>query len=93
MHPQCINDLSFWIPKNFSSSDFYDLVRLVGGDVVEQVSLVDVFTHPKHQRTSHCYRIVYRHNEKTFTNEEVNTIHTTISDAAATQLGVEVRNK
>lgn len=42
-YPQCTNDLSFWLPAeltiaNFSSNDFYEIVREVGGDIVEQVS-------------------------------------------------------
>lgn len=38
-YPQCINDISFWLPSDvkYSSNDFYDLVRTVGGDLVEQV--------------------------------------------------------
>ena len=40
-YPQCINDLSFWLPSGgddeYSENDFYDLVRSVGGDVIEQV--------------------------------------------------------
>ena len=37
--PQCINDISFWLPKNtdFDPNDFYDLVRDKGGNFVEQV--------------------------------------------------------
>ena len=36
--PQCINDLSFWVPnEQFDSNDFYEIVRDVGGDIVEQV--------------------------------------------------------
>lgn len=39
IYPQCHNDISFWLPKDvqFSPNDFYDLVRSVGGDLVEQV--------------------------------------------------------
>jgi phenylalanyl-tRNA synthetase alpha chain len=39
IYPQCINDISFWLPKDgyYTSNDFYDLVREVGGDNVEQV--------------------------------------------------------
>lgn len=41
-YPQCANDLSFWLPDNvsveqFSVNDFYDLVRNVAGDMIEQV--------------------------------------------------------
>lgn len=38
--PQCSNDVSFWLPdgtKDFAENDFYDLVRDVGGEFIEQV--------------------------------------------------------
>lgn len=89
--PQCINDISFWIPAQFDSNDFYDLVRTIGGDLVEQVELVDNFTHPKKKRTSHCYRITYRHMEKTLTQEEVNSVHKIIEDESRKQLNIEIR--
>ena len=38
-YPPCSNDLSVWLPESgYSAADFYDLVRSVGGDMVEQVS-------------------------------------------------------
>ena len=41
-YPPCVNNLSFWLPpgsaKEYSENDFYDLVRSVGGDIIEQVS-------------------------------------------------------
>lgn len=45
LYPQCTNDISFWLPDNvtidsFVSNDFYDLVRDIGGDIIEQVSHV-----------------------------------------------------
>lgn len=41
IYPQCINDISFWLPKDgdYTSNDFYDLVRDIGGDTVEQVGI------------------------------------------------------
>lgn len=44
-YPQCTNDMSFWLPSHltidtFMSNDFYDLVRDVGGDIIEQVCLL-----------------------------------------------------
>ena len=63
----------------------------MGGDLVEQVHLVDEFHHPKKQRTSHCYRLVYRHMEKALKQEEVNTVHKQIETEASQTLQVELR--
>ncbi|XP_053103725.1 phenylalanine--tRNA ligase, mitochondrial isoform X2 [Hemicordylus capensis] len=46
-YPPVINNISFWLPsEKYSQNDFYDLVRTIGGDVVENVSLIDEYTHP-----------------------------------------------
>lgn len=91
-YPQCINDISFWLPDrgSFSPNDFYDLVRSIGGDLVEQVSLIDDFTNKKGRR-SNCFRIVYRACDRTLTQAEVNEIHKAIENTAASDLHVEIR--
>ncbi|XP_076999883.1 phenylalanine--tRNA ligase, mitochondrial isoform X1 [Tamandua tetradactyla] len=46
-YPAVINDISFWLPsENYTENDFYDLVRTIGGDLVEKVDLIDKFEHP-----------------------------------------------
>ncbi|XP_072317879.1 phenylalanine--tRNA ligase, mitochondrial [Eucyclogobius newberryi] len=91
--PPLHNDISFWLPDSgsFSQNDFFDLVRSVGGDLVERVTLVDSFTHPKTGRRSECYRIVYRHMERTLTQEEVRLTHAEIEKTAERDLDVEGR--
>lgn len=42
--PQCKQDISFWLPDkmqhdDFAVNDFYDLVRNIAGDIVEQVRI------------------------------------------------------
>ncbi|XP_033226226.1 probable phenylalanine--tRNA ligase, mitochondrial [Belonocnema kinseyi] len=93
IYPQCNNDLSFWLPQDvsYSSQDFYDIVREIGGDTVEQISLIDQFTHPKTKRTSHCYRIVYRHLERVLRQEEVNKIQQEIEKSLQDRLSVVIR--
>ena len=97
--PQCTNDLSFWLPHevsdtqdvSFEPNDFYDLVRSIGGDLVEQVYLIDEFYDPKKKRKSHCYRIVYRHMEQPLRQEDVNKIHAEIEHAVASKFFAEIR--
>lgn len=92
-YPQCSNDMSFWLDDAdaFAANDFYDAVREVAGDVVEQVTLRDRFVHPKTGRTSLCFRIVYRHMERTLTQAEVNELHVEIEEVVKRTFGVEMR--
>ncbi|XP_053458292.1 phenylalanine--tRNA ligase, mitochondrial isoform X2 [Nycticebus coucang] len=91
-YPAVINDISFWLPsENYAENDFYDLVRTIGGDLVEKVDLIDKFEHPKTHKTSHCYRITYRHMERTLSQTEVGHIHQAVQEAAVQLLGVEGR--
>lgn len=90
-YPQCINDISFWLPEDYEENNFYALVRDIGGNIIEQVYIIDDYFHPKKKRRSHCYRIVYRHLEKTLSQKEVNDIHLQIEAAVVKQLGGEIR--
>ena len=89
--PPCFKDISFWLPREFSDNDFFEVVRSIGGDLVEKVEMVDKFIHPKTQRESRCYRITYRSMDRTFTNEEINLIQAKLRDTVSHQLGVELR--
>ncbi|CAK9830447.1 Probable phenylalanine--tRNA ligase, mitochondrial [Anthophora retusa] len=93
IYPPCKSDISFWLPedKHYSSNDFYDLVREVGGDRIQQVVLKDEFIHPTTKRLSHCYRITYRHMERTLSKLEVNNIHKQIKQQVSEKLHVKVR--
>ena len=92
-NPSCVNDISFWLPDDseYSENDFYDIVRSLGEDLVEQVHLFDTFFHPKMKKMSHSYRITYRHMDKTFRQEEVNKIHAKIEEAVVSSLRVTIR--
>lgn len=92
--PQNIMDLSFWLLDKqtiFSPNDFYDMCRTIGGDLIEQVRLIDVFTHPKTKKISHCYRLIYRATDRVLTNDEVNKIHRKIAKTCEEEFHVELR--
>lgn len=75
----------------FHENDIMEIVRNVAGDSVEDVSLVDEFTHPKTGRKSLCYRIVYRSLERTLTGEETNALHENVRGELVKRFGVELR--
>lgn len=103
-HPECYKDVSFWLRStsaaggntkanthDFHENDVMEIIRSVAGDTVEDVKLVDEFTHPKTGRKSMCYRINYRSLERTLTNLETNKLHDEVTSALVEKLGVEIR--
>jgi phenylalanyl-tRNA synthetase alpha chain len=44
--PSCYKDVSFWLPQSFHVNDLNEMVRDIGGDLVEEMVLIDEFTHP-----------------------------------------------
>lgn len=89
--PPCNKDISFWCSEIFTENDFCEIVRENGGDLVETVTLLDEFTNPKLGKTSKCYRIVYRSNDRVLTNEEINAIQSVVIERVSTDLKVEIR--
>ncbi|KAJ5322459.1 hypothetical protein N7452_010748 [Penicillium brevicompactum] len=103
-HPACYKDVAFWLPPAavtggsaaggavpFHENDVMEIVRGIGGDLVEDVTLIDEFTHPKNGRKSMCYRINYRSLERTLTNEESNELNLKVREKLVGELGVELR--
>lgn len=93
-YPPCKKDLSFWLPNDpalFHVNDLNEVIRTVGGDLVEQVELMDEFVHPHTHRISHCYRIVYRSMDRSLTNEEIDAVQELVRQRVAAEIGAELR--
>ena len=91
--------MAFWLPEdadyggesNSIENNLCELIKDVGGDLVEEVKLIDEFTNPKIGKTSNCYRISYRSMERSLTNEEINALQDTTRDRVVEELKVELR--
>ena len=104
-YPACYKDVSFWLrsssssagggirsnAQDFHENDVMEIVRDVGGDLVEDVKLHDEFNHPVSGRKSLCYRINYRSLERTLRNEEADALHEEVRRMLVDRLGVELR--
>lgn len=92
--PPIIRDISFVVPSDFVPNNYFDLIRDLGGDLVEEVTLLDKYENESKfgaGKISYTYRIVYRSNERTLTNEEIAPIQEKIARETQRQLQAEIR--
>lgn len=92
--PPITRDISFVVDKIFMPNNYFDLIRDLGGDLVEQVELLDKYENEKKfgkDKVSYTYRVVYRSNERTLTIEEIDPIQAKIYQETARQFGAELR--
>ncbi len=76
-YPKAERDISFVVDKSFVPNDYFDLIREIGKDLVEEVSLSDKYENEEKfgkDKISFTYHIVYRSPEKTLTSEEIDQI-------------------
>jgi phenylalanyl-tRNA synthetase alpha chain len=92
--PPIVRDISFIVGKEFIPNDYFDLIRDIGGDLVEEVSLLDKYENAAkfgEGKMSYTYRTVYRSIERTLTTEEINPIQENIIAETKKQFSASVR--
>ena len=93
-YPPAVRDISFVVAKGFIPNDYFDLVREVAGDLVEQVVLIDTYENEQKLgagKVSYAYRITYRSIDRTLTTGEVNMLHTKLEKATAENFSAAIR--
>jgi phenylalanyl-tRNA synthetase alpha chain len=93
-YPSITRDISFVVKKDFVPNNYFDLIRDIGGELVEEVSLLDKYENAAKfgaDKLSYTYRIIYRSNERTLTTQEVDPLQEKIIKETKEQFGAEVR--
>ncbi len=93
-YPPITRDISFVVNGDFVPNNYFDLVRDIGGDLVEEVVLLDRYENAEKfgaGNVSYTYHTVYRSNERTLTTEEITPIQEKITEETKAQFGAEVR--
>jgi len=92
--PPVVRDISFVVDKDLVLNDYFDVIRDLGGDLIEQVELLDKYENVEkfgEGKLSYTFRITYRSLEKTLNNAEVNTLHAKLEDKTASDFGAKIR--
>ncbi|MEK7461530.1 MAG: hypothetical protein AAB586_00445 [Patescibacteria group bacterium] len=94
--PPVVRDISFVVNKDFVPNDYFDVIRDIGGDLVEQVELLDKYENAKkfgEGKLSYTFRVTYRSIERTLTNEEINRIHSKLEERTETDFAGKIRRE
>lgn len=93
-YPPIVRDISFIVNKDFVPNNYFDLIRDIGGDLVEEVTLLDKYESQEKfgaDKLSYTYRIIYRSNERTLETAEIEPLQNKVVEETKKQFGAEIR--
>lgn len=93
-YPQITRDISFIVNSDFQPNNYFDLIRDIGGDLVEEVELLDKYQDEKKfgaGKVSYTYRVVYRSADRTLKTEEVEPLQDKLYNMTKEQFNAELR--
>jgi phenylalanyl-tRNA synthetase alpha chain len=93
-YPPIVRDISFVVKNTFVPNDYFDLVRETGGELIEEVELLDKYENEAKfgkDNVSYAYRITYRSLKRTLTAEEIDALHKKIESVTKETFGATIR--
>jgi phenylalanyl-tRNA synthetase alpha chain len=92
--PPITRDISFVVDQSFIPNNYFDLIRDLGGDLVEEVALIDKYENSEKfgaGKLSYTFRVTYRSLERTLTNIEVNDLHAKLEERTSQDFMAQIR--
>jgi len=93
-YPPITRDISFVVSKDFIPNNYFDLIRDIGGDLVEEVQLLDKYENAEKfgsDKISYTYRITYRSTDRTLQTTEIDPLQQEVYDRTKKEFNAEVR--
>ncbi len=93
-YPAIVRDISFIVKNDFIPNNYFDLVRDVVPDMVEEVALLDKYENDAKfgkGNISYAYRITYRTLDRTLTNQEIDILHKKLEETTVKTYNAKVR--
>lgn len=91
--PSVTRDIALLVDDSVLVQDIHKVIKSKGGNLVEKIELFDVYKGKQipEGKKSIAYRIVYRSEDKTLTDNDVNKVHSKILSTLEFNLGAELR--
>lgn len=93
-YPASDRDIAFYVPNQVSVAEITRLITQVGGSLLESVELFDEYRGervPEGQR-SLAFRLVYRANDRTLTDTDVEPVHQKVREALTDKFRADLRS-
>jgi phenylalanyl-tRNA synthetase alpha chain len=93
-YPPIFRDISFVVDKKVSLNNYYEIVRDITGNLIEELALMDTYENEAKfgkDKVSYTFHITYRDLGKTLTSEEVNMLHKQIEEMTVKVFGAVIR--
>ncbi|XP_070774012.1 ferredoxin-fold anticodon-binding domain-containing protein 1 [Enoplosus armatus] len=84
-------DISFWTGPTWEERKFHAVVREASHGTVDQVKLIDTFSHPDLSQTSYCYRLTYHSHTHALSHTRALQFHQHLQSFLTSQLQVTIR--
>jgi phenylalanyl-tRNA synthetase beta chain len=89
IYPFALRDIAVWTPAGTEEGEVQNIILNEAGDLLARIDLFDRFT--KDELTSYAFRLVFESFERTLSDEDLNPIMETITNALNAKEGYEVR--
>lgn len=92
-YPSVVRDIAVVVDSQVEAGALLALIRETAGDLLQTVQVFDVYTGSKlgDNKKSVAISLVYRHQERTLTDEEVTTLHGHVVTALEQTFAAELR--
>jgi phenylalanyl-tRNA synthetase beta chain len=92
--PASERDLAVVVDRSLAASDLIQSIRKAGKPLLEAVTLIDRFEGDQmgENKASQAFRLRYRHQSETLTDDQVQPVHDKVRNALVKQHGAELRS-
>ena len=92
-HPSSSRDIAMVVDEDVLVGDMEEVIKEASNELLKNVKLFDVYRGEQvaEGKKSVAFSLTYRHDDRTLTDEEVDSAHKTIVDALTEKIGAVIR--